>query len=85
MRGSVSNNAHSSGSTGSRLMARRTGSGSGFSVLVGGGAGARRPRADVTTAYRRVRAAPHTTQVRPPWLTPSHNRQRHTLMSTVPR
>src|SRR3954447_13185823 len=70
---------HSSSMTGSRLIARVTGGGSGSRGSGGGGTGATRPRTAVTAADRRVITAPHAEHSRPPRFTVSHTLQRQSV------
>jgi hypothetical protein len=72
-----SSNGHSSSSIGSRLMARRTGCGSGVVGSGGGGTGAIRPRIAVVAADRLVIDAPQAAQLVPPWLTVSQTPHVH--------
>ena len=68
--------SHSSSATGSRLIARRTGSATGAG---GGGAcadGVTVALATVATVDRRVRLPPQALQVRPQWLTVSQTPHR---------
>src|SRR3954470_13819889 len=65
--------------TGSRLIARFTGGGSGCCGSGGGGTGATRPRTAVTAADRRVITAPHAEHSRPPRFTVSHTLQRQSV------
>ena len=68
--------SHSSSATGSRLIARRTGSGTGAGGRGGGAVRDTAARATVARVDLRVRLAPQALQVRPPWLTVSQTPHR---------
>src|SRR5215213_7454237 len=69
--------------TGSRLIARFTGGGSGCCGSGGGGTGATRPRTAVTAADRRVITAPQAEHSRPPWFTVSHTLHRQSVFTVI--
>src|SRR5215218_5668069 len=69
--------------TGSRLIARFTGGGSGCCGSGGGGTGATRPRTAVTAADRRVITAPQAEHSRPPWFTVSHTLHRQSAFTVI--
>src|SRR3954454_12167794 len=69
--------------TGSRLIARFTGGGSGCCGSGGGGTGATRPRTAVTAADRRVITAPQAEHSRPPRFTVSHTLQRQSVFTAI--
>jgi hypothetical protein len=74
--------SHSSSATGSRLIARRTGSGTG--AAGGGGVdGAIVALATVATVDRRVSVAPQAVQVRPPWFTASQTPHRQIAVTGI--
>jgi len=75
--------SHSSSATGSRLIARRTGSGAGAARGGAGAGGDTVALATVATVDRRVRVAPQAAQVRPPWLTVSQTPQRQMAFTGI--